>query len=127
MKPDFYADLLNTYVQAVRLFQPYLEHFPRHERFGLTKRIQTTVYDLHDDFIEAKTRRKNTSALTSMEINLEKLKFQFRLADELGMFRYKQSSVQNDPYEAHRRYYEVTKRLASLEKLIRQWIQSEGN
>lgn len=62
---------------------PAVEKFPRTQKFLLGDRIQSGALDVLDALIEATYSRSRDAALTRANLTLEKLRFLFRLANDL--------------------------------------------
>ena len=57
--------------------------FPRHHRYSLGLRIESTLFDLLDTLIEARYVREKLALLDRANIILERFRFQMRLAKDL--------------------------------------------
>jgi len=57
--------------------------FPRNHRFVLGERIERNLYDLLETMIEAKYSRQRQQLLQNVNLKLEILRFQLRLAKDL--------------------------------------------
>jgi len=62
---------------------PAVEHFPRRRKFLLGDRIQSTALDVLERLIEATYIRQRDEHLARASLGIEKLRFLFRLAQEL--------------------------------------------
>ena len=70
---------------------PAIAKFPRSYRFVLGERMETALYDVLEALIEARYDRDNRPALLGRaNIILEKLRFQTRLAKDLGVLGIRQ-------------------------------------
>jgi four helix bundle protein len=78
------AILDKKYIDMLKLLNIYLNHFPRHEKYGLALRIRNTAYGLYDLIVEGQKRYYKKTTLTQMDIAHEQLRMQLRLAHELG-------------------------------------------
>jgi hypothetical protein len=61
----------------------HLARFPRSYRFTLGARLEGRLYDIQDGLIRAKYGREKAALLQAVNLDLELLRFQFRLAHEL--------------------------------------------
>ena len=62
---------------------PAVERFPRSQKFLLGDRIQGAALDVLESLIEATYTRRRSSQLTRANLGIEKLRFFFRLAQDL--------------------------------------------
>jgi len=62
---------------------PAVEHFPRRQKFLLGDRIQNTALDVLERLIEATYIKQRDEHLARANLGIEKLRFLFRLAQEL--------------------------------------------
>ena len=63
---------------------PTVERFPRNRKFLLGDRIQSTAMDVLERLIEATYTRRRSGHLADANLGIEKLRFLFRLAHDLG-------------------------------------------
>lgn len=82
------AILDKKYLEMLKLLNRYLNHFPRHEKYGLALRIRNTAYELYNLIVEAQKRYHKKTTLTQIDILHEQLRMQIRLAHELGYFAF---------------------------------------
>ena len=61
----------------------HIASFPRPHRFTLGERMERQLYDLLDLLLRAKYRSKRLALLNDANLELEILRFQFRLAKDL--------------------------------------------
>ncbi len=61
----------------------HLARFPRSYRFTLGQRLELRLYDILDGLLQAKYAHDKTGFLRQVNLELELLRFQFRLAYEL--------------------------------------------
>ena len=63
----------------------HTEKFPRHHRYSLGTAIEARLQRLLELLLRAKFTRDKTEALSNANIELEVLRFQLRLAKDLGV------------------------------------------
>ena len=85
-----------------------MERFPRSQKFLLGDRIQTSALDVLERLIEATYSKRRGGPLTGANLGLEKLRFLFRLARDLG-------------YLDHRRYEHAARSLDETGRLVGGW------
>lgn len=61
--------------------------FPRNYRFVLGERIERNLYDILEWLIEAKYTKECLEILTKINLRLEILRFQFRIANRYDSYR----------------------------------------
>ena len=66
---------------------PTVEKFPRRQRFLLGDRLQATARDVLERLVEATYTRDRRRHLDAANLGIEKLRFLFRLAQDLGQPR----------------------------------------
>ena len=67
----------------IRWFLPKVEKFPRAYKFTMGDRLINHLLDLFDLLIEAYYTKDKLQYLKSANINLEKIRFLFRLSQEM--------------------------------------------
>lgn len=81
---DFYNDYL-TFCKAIHI---YLNHFPKHEKYGLCKRIRDLIYDIFDIYTEYTLKYYKKTTSTNLIIKAEQLKFNILLSYQLGYLNF---------------------------------------
>ena len=61
-----------------------MERFPRRQKFLLGDRIQNAALDVLESLVEATYTRRREPLLARANLGIEKLRFLFRLATDLG-------------------------------------------
>lgn len=121
------AQLDKKYLEMLKLLNIYLNHFPRHERYGLALRIRNNAYQLYDLIVEAQKRYHKKTTLTQIDIAHEQLRMQIRLAHELGYFRYhqgRQAPTQPEAQASHR-LLTLQALVDELGRMIGGWLHYE--
>jgi len=91
---------------------PTVEKFPRRQKFVLGDRIQNTALDALERLIEATFSRQRQQHLAVANLDLEKLRFFFRLSTELQLI---------DP----RRYEFAARSIDEIGRLVGGWIRAD--
>ena len=60
-----------------------ISNFPRDRRFTLGDRLEHRLYDIHEGLLRAKYTMDRAPILRDVNMNLELLRFQFRMAKDL--------------------------------------------
>jgi hypothetical protein len=87
---------------------PTVDRFPRSQKFLLGDRIQSTALDVLEALIEATYTRERKIHLARANLAIEKLRFFFRLATELG-------------HLDSRRYEHAARSLDEIGRLVGGW------
>ncbi len=121
------ARLDHRMIGLIKQINLYLNHFPKHEKYGLSLQIRTAAYDVYGLIVECQKRYHRKTALTNLDIRHEQLRMFVRLASELGYFSFKDGTQDGiDPAGlALRRYHAVSKKIDEIGCLIGGWIRSE--
>jgi four helix bundle protein len=105
--------LRRKFIEFAKLLNIYLNHFPKHEKYSLCKRIRDTSYEIYDLITEGCKRYHKKTSLTSLDIAHERLRMQIYLAHELGYF----NNI--------KRYLIISSLVDELGKMIGAWIKKE--
>ena len=91
----------------------HTSRFPKNHRFVLGERIERNLYDLLETLIRAKYSKQAVPLLVDANLNLEILRFQFRLAKDLNCLQAKS-------------YGFATKAVDEIGRLIGGWLRRKG-
>ena len=121
------AQLDRRFVEMVRLLNVYLNHFPRHEKYGLAQEIRQAAYSTYGFIVEAQKRYQKKTTLTNMDIRHEQLRMFIRLAYELGYFKFHDGAVKDGSSDhiAERRYLAISKSIDEIGRMIGGWISAD--
>ena len=100
----------------------YLNHFPKHEKFGLSQQIRNKSYEVYGYIVEAQKRYQKKTSLTNMDICHEQLRMYLRLAFELGYFEFKDGAKTENTKTATHRYLVISRMVDELGRMIGGWI-----
>ena len=92
---------------------PHVAKFPRNQRYTLGERIENKLYLLLELLIEAQYSRDKTNALKKANLEIEQLRYLFRLAHDLRLINLK-------AYELSANH------LAGIGAQVGGWIKSLG-
>jgi len=119
------ATLNRKFMEFIKLLNVYLNHFPKHEKYGLSNRMRDTAYGLYDLITEAQKRYHKKTTLTNMDITHQKLRMQLYLAYELGYFRFKDGKTYIDSpgrsLEEHR-FMAISRLNDEMGRMIGGWV-----
>ncbi|MDD3938095.1 four helix bundle protein [Rhodoferax sp.] len=122
------ASLDTKFLDFSRQMNLYLNHFPKHERYGLSQQIRNSAYDVYGFIVESQKRYMKKTSLTNLDIAHEKLRMFLRLAFELGYFSFKDGSLSADKDHektATHRYLVISRMVDELGRMIGGWIQAD--
>jgi len=105
----------------------YLNHFPKHEKYGLSQQIRNKAYELYGYIVESQKRYQKKTSLTNADISHEQLRMFIRLAFELGYFSFKDGAKVGEDYAktAMHRYLTISKMVDELGRMIGGWIVAD--
>ena len=107
MTPNPQAAIHHKCRELILLLQINLNHFPRHEKYGLCQEIRQCVYGVLAGIVECQKRYHNKTSLTKLDVQHEQLRVFINLAFELGYFSYEHHKRARSEAEALRRYTAV--------------------
>lgn len=121
------AKLDVKFIAFAKQMNLYLNHFPKHEKFGLSQAIRCKAYEVYGFVIESQKRYQKKTSLTSLDICHEQLRMLLRLAHELGYFAFKDGALPDSGAEktATHRYLVISRLVDELGRMVGGWIASE--
>ena len=120
------ATLDRRFVEFAKLLNLYLNHFPRHEKYGLALQIRNAAYDVYGYIVESQKRYQKKTSLTNLDVRHEQLRMFVRLAHELGYFAFRDGArcVPGEDKADHR-YLVLSRHIDELGRMIGGWITAE--
>ena len=118
------AAILDKCRELIKLMSVHLNHFPRHEKYGLCQCIRDAAYDVYGLLVECQKRYHNKTTLTKLDVRHEQLRMFVNLAFELGYFAYHAGSQDRPAGETCRRYAAISVLIDDLGAMIGGWIRS---
>ena len=120
------ARLDRRFVEFVKLMNIYLNHFPRHEKYGLALQIRNCAYEVYGFIVEAQKRYQKKTSLMNLDIRHEQLRMYVRLAYELGYFKFRDGeNIQTPEERSEHRYLTLSRLIDELGRMIGGWIASD--
>jgi hypothetical protein len=121
------AQLDRRFVEMVRQLNLYLNHFPRHEKYGLAQQIRQAAYDAYGFIVEAQKRYQKKTTLTNLDIRHEQLRMFVRLAHELGYFEFQDGTREEEAPArlAQKRYLAISVRIDEIGRMIGGWVAAD--
>lgn len=102
----------------------HLNHFPKHEKYGLCQETRQCAYDVYGLLVECQKRYQNKTSLTKLDVRHEQLRMFLNLAFELGYYEYKDNKRAQTQESAQRRYTALSVIVNELGAMIGGWIRS---
>lgn len=121
-KIDTNAPLIHKTREMIKILNIYLNHFPNHEKYGLSQQIRNSAYKMYGLIVECLKKYYKKTTLTELDIENEKLKMYVNLGFELGYFKYKNNLKDCSDNEAFRRYSFLSNMLKEIGAMIGGWI-----
>ena len=120
------AVLVNKMTDLIKLANVNLNHFPRHEKYGLSQQIRNTMYDVYNLIIEGEKRYHKKTSLTELDVKHQQLRMMLKLAYELDYFKYHNGKTDRSQTETDRRYLALNSLVNEVGAMIGGWIKSES-
>jgi hypothetical protein len=124
MIDDKQVAILNKCRDLILLLNINLNHFPRHEKYGLCQEIRQTMYGVLAGIVECQKRYHNKTSLTKLDVQHEQLRCFVNLAFEMEYFSFEHHKRARSEQEALRRYTAVSILINELGAMIGGWIRS---
>ena len=122
-KPE--ASILAKCRDLILLLNIHLNHFPKHEKYGLCQSIRQAAYGVYEMIIECQKRYHNKTTLTKLDVRHEQLRMLINLAFDLGYYDYEHNTRCRSDSESRRRYVAISLLVNELGAMIGGWIRSE--
>jgi four helix bundle protein len=118
------AKLDRKFMEFAKLMTIYLNHFPKHEKYGLALEIRRAAYAVYGYIVEAQKRYHKKTALSNLDVEHEKLRMLVRLAHNLGYFEFTSGkSIGESPAATgDHRYIALSRMVNELGRMIGGWI-----
>ena len=121
------AKLDQKFMEFAKLMNVHLNHFPKHEKYGLALEIRRAAYDVYGFIVEAQKRYQKKTTLTNLDIRHEQLRMLVRLAHTLGYFEFKEGKKAEKSPAAlgEHRYLALSRLVDELGRMIGGWIVAD--
>ena len=124
MKPNPEAAIHLKCTELIKLLNVNLNHFPRHEKYGLCQEIRQAVYGVLGGIIQCQKQFHNKTSLGKLDVQHEQLRAFVNLAYELGYFDFEHHKRSRSASESLRRYTAASILVNELGAMIGGWIRS---
>jgi len=98
------AAIIHKCREMILLMNVHLNHFPRHEKYGLCQQIRQAAYDVYGLIVECQKRYNNKTTLARLDVRHEQLRMFINLGFEMGYYLYHNNKQDRLQSEATRRY-----------------------
>lgn len=122
-KVDAQAAINHKCREMIKLLHVQINHFPNHEKFGLSQQIRGAAYDVYAMIIECQKRYYNKTTLQRLDVRHEQLRAFVNLAFDLGYYGYEHRSRGRTSGEELRRYTAISVLVNELGAMIGGWIR----
>lgn len=116
-------------LDLIKLMNVYLNHFPKHEKYGLALEIRRAAYDVYGHVVEAQKRYFKKTTLTNLDVRHEQLRMFVRLAHQLGYFAFKDAARITGERTAHKtaehRFLALSGLVDEVGRMIGGWIAAD--
>lgn len=121
------AHLDQKFMEFAKLMNIHLNHFPKHEKYGLALEIRRAAYDVYGFIVEAQKRYQKKTSLTNLDIRHEQLRMLVRLAHALGYFEFRDGKKAEKSPAAlgEHRYLALSRLVDELGRMIGGWIVAD--
>ena len=121
------AELNTKFIEAAKLMNIYLNHFPKFEKYALAQEIRQEMYGVYGLIIEGQKRYHKKTTLSNLDIRHEKWRMFVNLAHTMGYFEFKDGSVEEHGPDrlAAKRYLAISRLIDELGRMIGGWITFE--
>ena len=123
--PNPEANLHLKQLYMLKLLNIHLNHFPKHEKYGLCQQIRNVAYDIYNLTTECQKRYYKKTSLTTLDVRHEQLRMMLKLAYELGYYEYKNGKGLYGEKEAQRRYKAISVQVNEVGAMIGGWIKTQ--
>lgn len=124
MRADPEAAIMHKCRELILLLNIHLNHFPKHEKYGLCQVIRNCVYGVLGLIVECQKKYHNKTSLTKLDVQHEQLRTFVNLAFEMGYFAYHSNKRIRSEAETLRRYTAVSVLINELGAMIGGWVRS---
>ena len=118
------AAIIHKSRELIKLMNVHLNHFPKHEKYGLSQEIRQSAYSVYGLIVECMKRYHNKTSLTKLDVHHEQLRMFLNLAYELGYYHYHDGKRQRTDAEALRRYTALSILVNELGAMIGGWMNA---
>lgn len=119
------SKLVRKFTEFAKILNTYLNHFPKHEKYGLALEIRRAAYDVFGLLVEGQKRYHKKTSLSNLDIRHEQLRMFLGLANDLGYFGFRGGEREDSKDAGVRRFLTISKWVDELGCMIGGWINSE--
>ena len=121
------AELNQKFIEAAKLMNIYLNHFPSFEKYSLAQQIRQAMYDVYGLIVEGQKRYHKKTTLTNLDIRHEQWRMFVNLANALEYFKFKDGKTSEKSPErlAAHRFLAISGLIDELGCMIGAWMVFE--
>lgn len=116
------AKLNRAVTQLAVQINLHLNHFPRHEKYGLCQSIRQELYQVYGLIVECQKRFHKKTSMAQLDITHERLRWFCHLANELGYFSSQHGN--KNCADGARRYLRISEMIDEVGRMIGGWRRS---
>lgn len=127
MAPHSQAALHHKFIDAFKLMNIYLNHFPKFEKYGLAQQIRQCMYETYMYFVEGCKRYHKKTTLNNLDIKHEQWRMLVNTAYQLGYFSFKDGRKTKEDRNvlAQHRFAAISRLIDELGRMIGGWLNVE--
>ncbi len=110
--------------ELIMLLNVNLNHFPRHEKYGLCQQLRNTAYGVLAGLVECQKKYHNKTSLQKLDVTHEQFRVFLNLAFEMGYFEFEHHKRSRSHAEALRRYTALSVLVNEIGAMLGGWIRS---
>lgn len=118
------AAIIHKCREMIKLMNVHLNHFPKHEKYGLCQEIRQAAYECYGLIVECQKRFHNKTSINKLDVRHEQLRMFINLSYELGYYDFHENKRDRSDAEAKRRYTALSVLVNELGAMIGGWIRS---
>lgn len=120
------ASIIHKCREVIKLLNIYLNHFPKHEKYGLCQQMRSTAYEIYALIVECQKRYHKKTSMSLLDIRHEQLRMFVHLAFELGYLRFKdgRTDERNPDKLEQKRLKAISVPVNELGAMIGGWMRS---
>jgi four helix bundle protein len=121
------AELNQKFVEAAKLMNIYLNHFPKFEKYALAQQIRQCMYEVYALIVEGQKKYHKKTTLTHLDVRHEQWRMLVNLAHQLGYFEFKdgKEELETPKKLAAHRHLAISRLVDELGRMIGGWITFE--
>lgn len=112
-------------LEAIEQMQIYLNHAPKHEKYGLCLRIQNKEYEIVEILTEIRKSFHKKTPVFKLDVAHEQLRALIYVFYRLGYFNYRKGQKEENSDDALRRFTSISCKLNEIGAMIGSMVKLE--